>query len=82
MKVLISYASTEGQTRKIAERMASLARERGHEVQLYDTASLEDVPNVDAFDAVIVTASVHEEVHQDSAGAGSSKPCVLMTMPP
>jgi menaquinone-dependent protoporphyrinogen oxidase len=65
--VLISFATTEGQTRKIAERISLHARERGHEVDLYDTASLIGVPDVGAFDAVIVAASVHEQYHQDSA---------------
>ena len=65
--VLISFATTEGQTLKIAERISSQARERGHEVNLYDTAALIDVPDVGAFDAVIVAASVHEHHHQDSA---------------
>jgi menaquinone-dependent protoporphyrinogen oxidase len=66
VKVLISFASTEGQTRKIAERIAARGRERGHEVSLYDCASLVDIPDVDAFEAVIVAASVHLERHQDS----------------
>ena len=65
--VLISFATTEGQTLKIAERISLQVRERGHEVNLYDTASMTDVPEVAAFDAMIVAASVHEEHHQDSA---------------
>jgi menaquinone-dependent protoporphyrinogen oxidase len=65
--VLVSFATTEGQTRKIAERIALDARELGHEVTLYDTASLVDVPAIDAFSSVIVAASVHEGCHQHSA---------------
>lgn len=65
--VLISFATTEGQTRKIAERISLQVRERGHEVTLYDTASLMDVPEVAAFGAMIVAASVHEQHHQDTA---------------
>ncbi|MFT3731630.1 MAG: flavodoxin domain-containing protein [Hyphomicrobium sp.] len=65
--LLIAFASTEGQTRKIAERAASLARAKGLEVELYDTSAIEDVPNVDAFDPIIVAASVHEDRHQESA---------------
>ena len=59
--VLISFATTEGQTRKIAERISLQVQERGHEVNLYDTASLMDVPEVAAFDAIIVAH------HQNSA---------------
>jgi menaquinone-dependent protoporphyrinogen oxidase len=65
--VLIAFATTEGQTRKIAEWIALHARELGHEVIFYDTASLLDVPDVNAFNLVIVAASVHEECHQESA---------------
>lgn len=65
--VLVSFATTEGQTRKIAERICENARERHHQVSLYDTASLIGVPEIDAFDAVIVAASVHERYHQASA---------------
>jgi menaquinone-dependent protoporphyrinogen oxidase len=42
-------------------------REQGHEVSIYDTASLTGIPEVGAFDAVIVAASMHEQQHQDSA---------------
>lgn len=48
MTVLVAFATIEGQTRKIAERIALHARERGHEVKLYDTASSVD-PDVDVF---------------------------------
>ena len=65
--VLISFATTEGQTRKIAERISANLRERGYEAKLYDTAVRRGVPEVGAFDAVIVAASIHEGHHQDSA---------------
>jgi menaquinone-dependent protoporphyrinogen oxidase len=42
-------------------------RERGHEANVYDTASPMSVPEIDVFNAVIVAASVHEAHHQDSA---------------
>jgi len=66
-RVLISFATTEGQTHKIAERISSQVRQGGYEVGIYDTASVAGVPDVDAFDATIVAASVHEQHHQDSA---------------
>ena len=40
MNVLVAYGTTEGQTRKIAERAGKQVRDHGHEVQLYDSASL------------------------------------------
>lgn len=65
--LLIAFASTEGQTRKIAERAAAIASKLGQKVELYDTSRIEDVPAIDAFDAVIIAASVHEDRHQESA---------------
>ena len=38
MNVLIVYGTTEGQTRKIAEWTATHVRERGHQVELHDSA--------------------------------------------
>ncbi|MBS0234046.1 MAG: protoporphyrinogen oxidase [Proteobacteria bacterium] len=65
--LLIAYASTEGQTHKIADRIASIARGLGEQAELYDTASLEGIPSIDAFEHVIIAASVHEDRHQESA---------------
>ena len=65
--LLIAYASTEGQTHKIADRVASIARELGNQVELYDTASLEGIPSIGAFEHVVIAASVHEDRHQESA---------------
>lgn len=64
MKVLIIYATTEGQTRKVAETAARLLSERGHSVALIDAA--DENPNLDmsAFEAFILAGSVHQEQHQ------------------
>jgi menaquinone-dependent protoporphyrinogen oxidase len=67
LKVLIVYATTEGQTRKIAEWAARLVRERGHEAELRDSASVGSGLNLEQFDAFIVAASVHHEHHQTTA---------------
>ena len=66
MTILIAFATTEGQTRKIVEHIALYTRERNHGVELYDTA-LADAPVIDDFTKLIVVASVHEERHQESA---------------
>ncbi len=65
--VLVPFATTEGQTQKIAERIALHVCERGHEARIYDTAAQTGSPDIDLFDAVIVAASVHETYHQESA---------------
>lgn len=67
MKVLVSFATSEGHTRKIATHVADVAKARGHEVQLFDTASRDETRDVGSFDAVVLAASVHESAHQHSA---------------
>jgi menaquinone-dependent protoporphyrinogen oxidase len=61
-RVLIPYGTTEGQTAKIAEVIADVLREKGHEADPLDIKSLSDtVP--DGYDASIVGASIHMGKH-------------------
>ncbi len=64
--ILVAYASTEGQTRKIAEFMAERLRIRGHRVDLVDTAG----PTAEAvqpiYQAAFLGGSVHYYKHQAS----------------
>ena len=66
MKVLIAYATTEGQTRKIAEKIANQVRELGHVAELVDVDREHHNIDVDDFNAVIIAASVHQHAHQDA----------------
>jgi len=66
MKVLIAYATTEGQTMKIAETIAIHVRELGHVVELIDTDRVRRDFHVDDFNSIIVAASVHQHDHQDA----------------
>lgn len=61
--VLIVYASKEGQTRRIAERLAETLTRCGHVVRL---AASEPFPRVGEYDGVIVAASVHVGHHPRS----------------
>jgi menaquinone-dependent protoporphyrinogen oxidase len=58
---LILYATTEGQTARIAERMAQTLRGKGHTVDAFpaDTAPA----NLDVYDGVIIGASIHYGRH-------------------
>lgn len=58
MQILIGYATSEGQTRKIAEFAADHLGAQGHAVEL---RSLEDATGVEPgrFDGVILAGSVH-----------------------
>src|SRR5512145_790743 len=66
MRALIVYGTTEGQTHKIAERIAARIRELGHEAQLHDSSALLDSLQIGAFEAIIIAASVHLQLHQET----------------
>jgi menaquinone-dependent protoporphyrinogen oxidase len=64
--ILVAYATTEGQTRKIAEFIAERLRIRGHRVDLIDTATpLAQAVNV-GYQAAFIGGSVHYDQHQGS----------------
>ncbi len=63
MKILIAYASTEGQTRKIARFCADHLVEQGHSVEVLGAADSKDV-DLARFDAALLAASVHAGRYQ------------------
>lgn len=63
-KVLIVYGTTEGHTRKVAEHVTKIAGDRGHTVDLADSTSR--LKPIEAYDAAIILASVHQGKHQAS----------------
>lgn len=58
MTVLVAYATGEGQTRKIARRVADRIADNGHTVELLPLADADDI-DLDRFDRVILAASIH-----------------------
>jgi len=64
MKILIAYATTEGQTHKICKTIADQVVGLGHQVELLDTARKRRDVHPDDFDAFIIAASVHQDKHQ------------------
>jgi menaquinone-dependent protoporphyrinogen oxidase len=62
-RILLLYATTEGQTARIAERIAHTLRDRGNSVELLpaDTARAQADP--EAYDGVMVGASIHYGHH-------------------
>lgn len=62
-RILLLYASTEGQTLLIAERMAHVLREKAHSVELVPADA--DPAQIDpaAYDGVIIGASIHYGHH-------------------
>ena len=64
MNILIAYATTEGQTQKIAKFIAGLLADGGHQVQVHDVCEPSGGLTVSAYDKVIVAGSVHSGKHQ------------------
>jgi menaquinone-dependent protoporphyrinogen oxidase len=65
-RILIAYGTTHGQTAKIAAAMAGALTEAGFAVDVFTGAALSYRGLPDAYDAVIVAASVHVGGHQRS----------------
>jgi len=62
MRVLIAYGTGEGQTAKIAGRIAERLRVNGHEVDVADLETTAAAP--EGYDAVVVGASIHAGKYQ------------------
>jgi len=58
MRVMVCYATTDGQTRKIAEYIAGVVRDKGHEATVFDATSAGGADPSD-YQAAIVAGSVH-----------------------
>ncbi|WP_336037196.1 flavodoxin domain-containing protein [Halobacterium yunchengense] len=66
---LVGYGTGEGQTAKVAERVAATLTERGHDAATVDLGETDPEHAVDAYDAVLVGASVHVGTHQSAVAA-------------
>ncbi|PZO02215.1 MAG: protoporphyrinogen oxidase [Alphaproteobacteria bacterium] len=64
MKILVLYATTEGQTRKIAEAVAS--QFQGDDMTLVDVVDAPENLNPVQFDAAVIAASVHMHGYQSA----------------
>lgn len=58
MKILVTYATTEGQTRKIARWVADRMFDQSHTVELAPLSEFDDI-GLRRFDGVILAASIH-----------------------
>jgi menaquinone-dependent protoporphyrinogen oxidase len=63
-RVAVVYATTEGQTARIAERVASVLADRGHDPTLVHAAHPPPRFALDEYGGVVVGASVHVGRHQ------------------
>jgi len=65
MKILIVYATTEGQTRKIARHAADHLADKGHAVELLPAEDAGE-PDLARFDAALLAGSLHAGAYQAS----------------
>ncbi len=87
-RILLLYATMEGQTRLIAERIARTLRERGNSVELLPADTTGQELNPAAYDAVMVGASIHYGHHPASLhklirkhrGVLASRPCAFFSV--
>lgn len=59
MRILLVFATVEGQTRKIATHIAERLSGAGHDVDLVDAADIKAAPAAESFEAAIIAAPVH-----------------------
>jgi menaquinone-dependent protoporphyrinogen oxidase len=63
-RVGVLYATREGHTRKIAERVAAELRVRGLDADVLDVRDLEAATDLGGYAAVVLAASVHRGQHE------------------
>jgi menaquinone-dependent protoporphyrinogen oxidase len=63
-KVAVLYGTSEGQTAKIAQHIAGIGRQHGHLVDVRHVADLDESFDLNAYDGVVIGASIHEGHHQ------------------
>ena len=64
VSILACYGTGEGQTAAVADRIVDVLVDRGHDATAVDVT--DETPDVEAFDAVLVGASIHASAHQKS----------------
>jgi menaquinone-dependent protoporphyrinogen oxidase len=87
MKILVAYATTEGQTRKIARFAADRLVDAGHAVELLDLADAGEL-DLSRFGAAVLAGSIHGGRYQDDlaefarprAEALSARPTLFLSV--
>jgi menaquinone-dependent protoporphyrinogen oxidase len=65
-RISIIYGTSEGQTRKIAEYMASVIEQNGHSAVVVDCSKVSSTFSMQDYDAALIGASMHIGRFQDS----------------
>lgn len=88
MRVLVVYATGEGQTRKVAARIAAHAAALGHAPTLVEAARADERHDPAQFDATVAAASLHAGRYQPAlvafarrhAGALDARPSAFVSV--
>ena len=81
MKILVLYATTDGQTRKIARHVADGLADRGHGVELLEASDGQGL-DLSRFDRAILAGSLHAGGYQAAlAGFARDHAAALNAMP-
>lgn len=64
--LLVIYATGEGQTAKVAARIAETLRTAGHDATAVDLDDVDATVDLEAYDGVLLGASIHLGKHQTS----------------
>lgn len=81
MRILITYATTEGHTRKICRFCAEQLMSQGHSVELLRVEDATDI-ELGLFDSVVLAGSIHVgRLQDDLAGFAEAHAQALNTMP-
>lgn len=67
MHLLVAYATTDGMTAQIAERIGQIARIADVAVDVFDTARLPEDFDPESYDAILLGASMHAQGYQRAA---------------
>jgi menaquinone-dependent protoporphyrinogen oxidase len=86
-RVLVGFSTSEGQTAKVAERIAQTLRKSGCEAEVHDVAEIPDL-SLAGYDGVVLGASIHMSRHQrrmvefvqSHREELSSKPCAFFSV--
>ncbi len=65
-KILILYSTDYGHTRKVAQHIAGVVQDRGHEAELVQGNKAPRDFTLDGFDGAIIGTSIHMGIHQIS----------------
>jgi len=87
-RILLLYATTEGQTALIAERIARTLREKSHSVDLLPADAAQAGLDPSAYDGVMIGASIHYGNHpaflrklvRRQRGALAARPCAFFSV--